>query len=201
MENELYHHGVKGQKWGVRRYQNKDGSLTLAGKKRALKMQDQYTRFSNDKKYRDKDGNLTYSGRKKALKMKEQYSELTGGKQLKKFATKSKQTVSSTTKSVNNSSNKSKSIKDMTDQELKDKIDRIALENKYKQAMSEQVSDISKKETSKGRKSVNEVLTNAGKNVATQAAVWAMGKVVNKAIEKTTGEKNAINPKKGQKDK
>ena len=32
--NELYHHGIKGQKWGVRRYQNPDGSLTLAGKKR-----------------------------------------------------------------------------------------------------------------------------------------------------------------------
>ena len=31
---ELYHHGVKGMKWGVRRYQNKDGSLTPAGKKR-----------------------------------------------------------------------------------------------------------------------------------------------------------------------
>ena len=34
-ENELYHHGIKGQKWGVRRYQNEDGSLTAAGKKRA----------------------------------------------------------------------------------------------------------------------------------------------------------------------
>ena len=31
---ELQHHGVKGQKWGVRRYQNSDGSLTPAGKKR-----------------------------------------------------------------------------------------------------------------------------------------------------------------------
>lgn len=35
---ELYHHGVKGQKWGVRRYQNADGSLTPAGKKRAAKL-------------------------------------------------------------------------------------------------------------------------------------------------------------------
>lgn len=32
--NELCHYGIKGQKWGVRRYQNKDGSLTPAGKKR-----------------------------------------------------------------------------------------------------------------------------------------------------------------------
>lgn len=36
--NELYHHGIKGMKWGVRRYQNKDGSLTRAGKKRLDKV-------------------------------------------------------------------------------------------------------------------------------------------------------------------
>lgn len=32
--NEFYHHGIKGQKWGVRRYQYADGSLTPAGKQR-----------------------------------------------------------------------------------------------------------------------------------------------------------------------
>ena len=32
--NELYHHGIKGQKWGVRRYQNPDGTRTSEGKKR-----------------------------------------------------------------------------------------------------------------------------------------------------------------------
>lgn len=33
--NELYHYGVKGQKWGIRRYQNQDGTLTELGKRRA----------------------------------------------------------------------------------------------------------------------------------------------------------------------
>lgn len=33
-QGELHHHGIKGQKWGVRRFQNEDGSLTPAGKKR-----------------------------------------------------------------------------------------------------------------------------------------------------------------------
>ena len=34
---ELYHHGVKGMKWGVRRYQNADGTLTSKGKARQAK--------------------------------------------------------------------------------------------------------------------------------------------------------------------
>lgn len=40
--NELYHYGVKGQKWGVRRYQNKDGTLTAAGRKRLDKKSGEY---------------------------------------------------------------------------------------------------------------------------------------------------------------
>lgn len=172
-ENYLCHYGVKNMKWGIRRYQNKDGSLTLAGKKRALKIQDRYTTMSNDHKHRDKNGNLTYAGRKKALKMQDEYSKVTGGKQLRKFP--SKETPKTKT-----------SVKEMSTEELKKKTERLIVEKNYLDA-KQSMANLKPKHVSKGKvfasKVGKEILAPAATDLGKQLAKSMMAKTINKTFK------------------
>lgn len=47
----LAHHGIKGQRWGVRRFQNDDGSLTPAGIRRYQKLDERWVKRKSDKVY------------------------------------------------------------------------------------------------------------------------------------------------------
>lgn len=71
-ENVMQHHGIKGQKWGVRRFQNADGSLTAAGKQRVSEIKKR-----TDSKNRGTLTNAQLKAKIERLQMEKQLRELT----------------------------------------------------------------------------------------------------------------------------
>lgn len=120
MEYEIVHSGIKGMRWGIRRYQNPDGTLTAAGKKRynkeLAKVREQEKILKNRQATKAKMEAL--EARKKAVSEGKQalYDE-------KKRVDKTR--TDAATKP------KKKSIKDMTDEELASTIKRIQMEKQY----------------------------------------------------------------------
>lgn len=92
---------------------------------------------------------------------------------------------------------KKKTLSEMSDDELQSAINRLQIEKKYKGL----VSELNPQQESKAKAFIKRVLERSGENIATQTATYVMGKTVNNFLEKIYNDPNAINPKKGQKDK
>lgn len=83
MDNELYHYGILGMKWGVRRFQNKDGSLTPRGKSRKkskgsdIPTHEDYAKVHNKKSVKSM-SDAELRARLNRLQMERNYQSLIG---------------------------------------------------------------------------------------------------------------------------
>lgn len=114
--NELYHYGVLGMKWGVRRARNKYGILTNSGKKQASKIEKKYRELENSPA-------ITEAGKLRKAKLAKQYAEITGTK------LKSKKKAQVVTKEKEKDPD---DISGWSNDELQKRNTRYQLENTYR---------------------------------------------------------------------
>lgn len=151
--NQIWHWGVKGMKWGVRRYQNADGSLTDAGKRR----------YSNDvaaNAKKKKDNRLPEEGlndpnrwvkedRERTKRVVDSGNQMAGN--LKTLNDKSMQIQARRTPKMD--------LSNMTDQEMREQINRAMLERQYDDMFNP-------KKVYSGREAVSDTLEIAGSVLA-----------------------------------
>lgn len=143
-ETELYHWGVKGMKWGVRRYQNKDGTLTEKGQKRYERDQRENAgKKKGDKVGQADPGRWVREDMERSKTLANESRNMSGN--LKTMVDKS----------IKNNPKQKMDLSNMTDKEMRDQINRAFLEKQYNDMFAPQKS-------TKGREYAARTLEVAG---------------------------------------
>lgn len=159
-DDHLVHWGIKGQKWGIRRYQNKDGTLTPAGKKRYAQ---EMAKLKKEEKIL-KNKQRTQAQLDKLDAKRKEIDAMKKGKPLPKEPSKSKKT-----------------LKDMSDDELRTVVNRLQMEKQYRELTPAKVS--------KGKRFASAVIKNVVAPAATEVSKQVLKDAMTKAVKNASAEK------------
>lgn len=178
--SNLSHSGLKGMKWGVRRYQNTDGSLTEAGKKR-------YARDAREKEFSKYD-EATGKYFKTSKGNRRTDLEVDANRYVKEDLQRTKSLTEAgsrmtgdlkrvTEKSIKNTPKKTMDLSHMSDKEMRDQINRAFLEKQYNDMFAPQTS-------SKGKEMVQKSLDAAGDVLTVTASALSIALAIKELKEK-----------------
>ena len=204
--DDIYHSGIKGMKWGVRRYQNPDGSLTPAGKKRYSndvsnmstdELRQKVNRMYNEQRYIDltkssssaisKTTDYTDQATKIGRDVTKTYKSVKGDKDpygkmanqgidIASRTSKVVKKIDTTARDKRDTKTARKNLEKMSDKELAEKVERLDLERQY--------SRLRESDVRRGKVRVNDVLDIAGDIVAIGASAVAIAVGIQKLTKK-----------------